>query len=756
MKRCLNCMEVFDDRYGTCPVCGFTGEQDGSGSEFRKPGSVLQDRYVVGTVKVRGRTDLTYIGWDNLFARKVLIQEFFPQTIAVRAADGRIIPKQGKEKAFQENLQQFYSNRKLVIRLYDQSDILSMYSCFTDAGTAFATTQYTDALTLEDHLAERGPLKPEEAFRFLALATNAVARLHAAGVVHGDIGPQCLYMSGGGRSLVLGGYAEPCHFCGDPSQTDYGKAGSWTDVQGLALLYASLLDGKRIEDPEEAKQIIRNAKRFLGEKPFNTMLAALSSDDKERIKTAAAFLDGVFEEGTTVQIQSSAVTETTTSDLSGSTPPAKPAGRPPRTAPDGAGRRGQSGGPGRRAPSGGWGGSGLPGWMYLVIGILAGCLVAAIVLFAITRKKADSPEEAVQVEEQESSAGDTFGSGGLYIPPAGQSGENAVAPENGPEGAEDPSEGDSIAESLFQLASEAVAADEKASKEAEEAKKERAEADQKRDEAVQAAEKANADLESLQAAAAAEGDHENDASRKDQDAWNKALSDAKESAAAAESAAEQASREAVLAAEEEEKKAKAAAASKEAAERAAEEVERVRKARDRERRSREAREAEEAAQQAAAASQAAAESAAAASIAEESRRAEEASRKAAEDAARRASEEAKAARASEGPGYDATKESVKPQEETKGAAGPASEGVKSRETSPAPQETSGMVVSAPSVVQLPPETPAQTAAQTAEQTTAAVVTPQTDPVPGPPAEMAAPGNPGAQPAADPGAEYTGE
>ena len=44
-----------------------------------KPGYILQERYITGTLRAEGETDLTYIGWDGLFDRKVLIQEFFPR-----------------------------------------------------------------------------------------------------------------------------------------------------------------------------------------------------------------------------------------------------------------------------------------------------------------------------------------------------------------------------------------------------------------------------------------------------------------------------------------------------------------------------------------------------------------------------------------------------------------------------------------------------------------------------------------------------
>ena len=85
MRRCLNCMEEYPDQHGnTCPYCGFTeGEKESQPSSLR-PGSILQRRYIVGNVIKAREQDLTYIGWDALFERKVQIQEYYPKKLAER------------------------------------------------------------------------------------------------------------------------------------------------------------------------------------------------------------------------------------------------------------------------------------------------------------------------------------------------------------------------------------------------------------------------------------------------------------------------------------------------------------------------------------------------------------------------------------------------------------------------------------------------------------------------------------------------
>ena len=86
MKRCLNCMEEFEDHLRICPACG-----GGKGREYPfalKAGSILQGRYIVGNCQRARACDIRYIGWDALFERKVFIEEFYPARLADRMRTG--------------------------------------------------------------------------------------------------------------------------------------------------------------------------------------------------------------------------------------------------------------------------------------------------------------------------------------------------------------------------------------------------------------------------------------------------------------------------------------------------------------------------------------------------------------------------------------------------------------------------------------------------------------------------------------------
>ena len=83
---CVNCME---DTGGAqiCPHCGFNRQ------EPQKPHAlpyrtVLQGRYLVGRAMEENGEGIRYTGMDLTENTRVLIREFFPETLAQRAENG--------------------------------------------------------------------------------------------------------------------------------------------------------------------------------------------------------------------------------------------------------------------------------------------------------------------------------------------------------------------------------------------------------------------------------------------------------------------------------------------------------------------------------------------------------------------------------------------------------------------------------------------------------------------------------------------
>lgn len=250
MKRCLNCMMEYPDDYGsTCPGCGYVEGATQNGSVYLQPGSILQGRYIVGTVIKARETDVFYIGWDALFDRKVQIQEYFPEYCATRSGKPELSVYDNKQEMFQEGLVLFYQQSRQLIRLYREEDIITYHACFYENGTAYAIMDYRLEKTLRDRL-DGSTMRGAEAQELLDEAIAAVIKAHEIGVYHGMIDLDSFWVSAGG-GLVLKDFGATRYVSGQPGIVDYGCAGPHTDVYGVAKMFCRMITGKEIEDGEK-------------------------------------------------------------------------------------------------------------------------------------------------------------------------------------------------------------------------------------------------------------------------------------------------------------------------------------------------------------------------------------------------------------------------------------------------------------------------------------------------------------------------
>ncbi len=250
MRRCLQCMNEYPEEYeDVCPHCGYVhgGTENGSGD--LRPGTILQGRYIVGTVLKSRDMDLCYIGWDALFERKVMIQEYFPRYCASRSAGDELSIYSSKEEIYKKGLELFYRQSRELIRLYKEEDIVTYHACFYGNKTAYAVMEYRKEPTLEEYMKGR-TLKSREAMNFLMAAVRSLEKASRLGIFHGRLDVSSFWVTGNGR-LVLKDFGAWRYVSGEPGIVDYGRAGEQTDVCGLAKLFCRMITGKEIADADK-------------------------------------------------------------------------------------------------------------------------------------------------------------------------------------------------------------------------------------------------------------------------------------------------------------------------------------------------------------------------------------------------------------------------------------------------------------------------------------------------------------------------
>lgn len=247
MRRCLNCMYEYSEGYeNTCPNCGYAEGVTQDGSIYLYPGSILHGRYIVGTIRKIRDTDLFYIGWDALFDRKVLIQEYFPKYCATRSGKPELSVYDAKQERFKSGLDLFYQQSRQLIRLYKEEDVITYHACFMENGTAYAVMDYRQEKTLKEYLEGRC-IPPAEAEKILDAALEAVKKAHDLGVFHGQIEMDSLLMSAEGK-IILKDFGASRYVSGEPGIADYDRAGFHTDIYSMTKLFIQMITGKEIEE----------------------------------------------------------------------------------------------------------------------------------------------------------------------------------------------------------------------------------------------------------------------------------------------------------------------------------------------------------------------------------------------------------------------------------------------------------------------------------------------------------------------------
>lgn len=303
-----------------------------AGSEL-KPGQALQE-FVIEKLLGVGGYSCVYLALDSRLQRRVALKEYLPATLAMRAPDGRVVPRLPRFQAlFDQGLEGFMNEARLLGG-FDHPSLLKVYRCWTENGTAYMAMPYLDGLTLERWLADLGSPPSERWLREMADALMAaLAVMHAQRCYHRDVAPDNILMlhdrkaAAGGSyleqrplpllldfgaarrvigdatqqltSILKSGYSPVEQYEGETSQ----RQGPWTDVYALCAVLYKAVAGR--PPPSSIARLVRDElvpAAQLGQDRYSaTFLAAIDAglrvrpEERPQDMTALrAALDGVF------------------------------------------------------------------------------------------------------------------------------------------------------------------------------------------------------------------------------------------------------------------------------------------------------------------------------------------------------------------------------------------------------------------------------------------------------------------------------
>ena len=295
MKRCLNCMEEYEEQHTVCPFCGWDG--GGEPGEWLEPGSILQGRYIIGTVRSKKPADLLYIGWDALFSRKVLVEEYFPRSRVRRDGGRKVKPLKAEDEDWTAGKKLFVDDARTLITLDGTKGLLDVFSVVEENDTAYMVMEYPGERTLRDVLVNDPPWSLEQTERLLMDLSWCLMAAHRNGVVHGQLCMEYCYAVRDGEYKV-GCFNEAGFLTGDIADRNAGPLGPNVDIFELAHIAGAALCGVDRWEKRSVDENLDDLSEEIPEYVIDTLADAMNTDPGCWPESLRRFLDRFMDEAT--------------------------------------------------------------------------------------------------------------------------------------------------------------------------------------------------------------------------------------------------------------------------------------------------------------------------------------------------------------------------------------------------------------------------------------------------------------------------
>ena len=265
--RCLNCMkELPTDRASFCPYCGKDPNGQNTLLHRLSPGTVLHNRYLVGTTLGEGGFGITYVGFDQTLFIKVAVKEYYPSGIATRVntvSNDVLVGIDKQKNNFANGKNSFLQEARSVAQFSRERGIVDVRDFFTENNTAYIVMEFLDGVNLNEYIYKHGVMEAKQTFEMMLPLMRSLEKMHKQNVIHRDISPDnIMYQDDGTLKLMDFGAAR--HFSQDESKSlsvvlkpgyapyeQYsrkGKQGPWTDVYALCATIYKCITGETPPD----------------------------------------------------------------------------------------------------------------------------------------------------------------------------------------------------------------------------------------------------------------------------------------------------------------------------------------------------------------------------------------------------------------------------------------------------------------------------------------------------------------------------
>lgn len=159
--------------------------------------------YRIDSVLGAGGAAITYAATNLVVHRRVAIKEYLPIGLAQRVdGEARIAPLPGRIHEFREGLGHFVDEARTLAG-FRHPAVAPIEHYIQANGTAYVVMPYVEGETLAARLRARGHLTLAEVDALLPPLLDALAAVHASGLVHGDLKPANIILQAPDRPVLI-------------------------------------------------------------------------------------------------------------------------------------------------------------------------------------------------------------------------------------------------------------------------------------------------------------------------------------------------------------------------------------------------------------------------------------------------------------------------------------------------------------------------------------------------------------------------
>lgn len=258
-KICLRCMHISDDEE-ICPYCGHEKTGQRTWSKALAPGTILNNKILIGNILGKGGYGITYIGYDMLLEYRVAVKEFFPDEMVDRADDDKtvLVLDEVNGEEYQRETTAYLREARILAEFSKFPGIVAIKDMFYENNTGYLIMEFLQSGNLRKYIdAHGGWLEVKPALELMEPVISILGKLHKSGLIHRDISPDNIMMDEDGSVKLIDfggskkvGLNNQQVFLGkwgfaplEQMLSKLSEQGPWTDIYGICATMYCMMTG---------------------------------------------------------------------------------------------------------------------------------------------------------------------------------------------------------------------------------------------------------------------------------------------------------------------------------------------------------------------------------------------------------------------------------------------------------------------------------------------------------------------------------